>query len=88
MQRNKVLAKEILELIVRGDVGGGGLYGREILNIFADKYQHQLPAGLEVAVSYHLQLLASAGFLKSAKSEHDEENFEMTWAGHDFIEAD
>lgn len=86
MVRNESLSKEILRLIVREDNAGGGLYGSEILGVFAETYPHQLPAGLNEAVSYHLQLLAGAGFLKATKSDHDEENFEMTWAGHDFIE--
>lgn len=86
MKRNNALAKEILEVISTEDNGGGGLYRSEILGVFAEKYDHQ-GSGLEPALSYHLHLLETASFVKVTRVDHDDDNFEMTWAGHDFIEA-
>ncbi|WP_277964609.1 hypothetical protein [Pseudomonas sp. RIT-To-2] len=87
MKRNKFFAKEILEFIVREDELGGGLYRSEILAVFAETYPNQNPAGLYDALSYHLNLLLSAGFVTVTSSDHDEENVQITWAGHDYIEA-
>ena len=86
MQRNIALAKEILEVVSTEDNSGGGLYRSEILGVFTERYAHQ-GYGLEPAVSYHLNLLETAGFVKVTRTDHDDDNFEMTWAGHDFIEA-
>ena len=86
MQRNKALAKEILEIVSTEDNSGGGLYRSEILGVLTERHAQQVH-GLESAVSYHLNLLETAGFVKITRSDHDNDNFEMTWAGHDFIEA-
>lgn len=86
MQRNKALAKEILEIVSTEDNSGGGLYRSEILGVFTERYADQ-GDGLEDAVRYHLHLLETAGFVKITRTNHDDDNFEMTWAGHDFIEA-
>ena len=86
MKRNNELAKEILEIVSSEDNSGGGLYRSEILGVFTERYSSQ-EDGLEPAVSYHLHLLETAGFLKITRTDHDDDNFEMTWAGHDFMEA-
>lgn len=86
MFRNKVLAKEILELIAAEDNAGGGLYREEVCGVFAERYPDHEP-GRVGALNYHLHLLETAGFVKVTRSDHDEDNFEMTWAGHDFIDA-
>lgn len=88
MFRNKLLAKEILELIVSEDGGGGGLYREEIEGVFAEKYPDHEP-GRADAVTYHLHILETANLVKLTKDSEDrnQDNFEMTWAGHDFLEA-
>lgn len=86
MFRNKVLAKEILQLIAAEDNGGGGLHREEIHGVYAERYPNH-EAGRVDALNYHLLLLETAGFVKVTRADHDEDNFEMTWAGHDFIDA-
>jgi len=88
MLRNKSIAKEILEIVAVEDGGGGGLYREEIHAVYAERYPNHEPGRVD-ALDYHLHLLETAGFVKLEKNdqgrEHD--NFEMTWDGHDFIEA-
>ena len=86
MFRNKVLAKEILQLIAAEDNGGGGLHREEIHGVYDERYPNN-EAGRVDALNYHLLLLETAGFVKVTRTDHDEDNFEMTWAGHDFIDA-
>jgi hypothetical protein len=87
MQRNDALAKELLEIIVSEDNSGGGLYRSEIHAIFLERYPNAA-AGHEDAINYHLHLLETGGFLKASYDEEvdmDLDNFEVTWAGHDFL---
>ncbi|UVL65054.1 DUF2513 domain-containing protein [Pseudomonas sp. B21-031] len=89
MIRNARLAKELLRIIVDEDNGGGGLYRSEIQAVFAEKYPGVEP-GREEAVNYHLHILETGGFVK-VTPDLDEDfelaNFEMTWAGHDLLDA-
>lgn len=88
MQRNSELAKEILEIIIAEDNGGGGLYRDEIHGVFAERYpDHE--AGRFDHIEYHLLLLVSGGFVTFTaddEGDRDQDNFEMTWAGHDFVQ--
>ncbi|MBA6092840.1 hypothetical protein H4C81_28930 [Pseudomonas monteilii] len=85
MQRNKELALELLATIVSEDHGGGGLYREEIQAVLDEKYpDHE--EGRRDAVDYHLHLLETAGFLKFTQNGKDDDNYEVTWAGHDYLE--
>ncbi|AIN57784.1 hypothetical protein O165_005505 [Pseudomonas soli] len=83
------LAKELLEIIVTEDNGGNGLYRSEIHAVFAERYPHTAPVHVD-AVNYHLHILDTAGLVKATYDEDvnlDLDNFEMTWAGHDLLDA-
>ncbi|QXI49148.1 DUF2513 domain-containing protein [Pseudomonas anuradhapurensis] len=88
MQRNSELAKEILESIIIEDHGGGGLYREEIHAVFEERYPDREPGRFD-RLEYHLSLLVSGGFLTFTpddKGNRKNDNFEMTWAGHDFVQ--
>lgn len=87
MQRNSNLAKEILEIIIAEDSAGGGLYREEIHGVFAERHGDH-GSGRDEYVEYHLLILESGGFVKRTKDNGDrnQDNFELTWAGHDFVE--
>ncbi|HGY9636466.1 TPA: hypothetical protein ACOJPK_001905 [Pseudomonas putida] len=89
MIRNVKLALELLKILVEEDNGGGGLYRSEIQAVFAEKYPG-VEAGREGAVNYHLHILETGGFVKVTPDLEDDfelANFEMTWAGHDLLDA-
>lgn len=87
MRRNKKLAEEILEIILAGDDGGDGLVRCKIHRVFEERYPNHEPGRYD-HVEYHLRLLESGGFVKLTEdySDSDHDSFEMTWAGHDFLE--
>lgn len=88
MQRNIKLAKEILDIIISETNGGGGLYRDEIHAVFVERYP-DYERGRDDHVEYHLHLLETGGFVKvteDPEGDRDKDNFELTWAGHDYVE--
>lgn len=88
MKRDKQLAKEILEIIAAEDNSGEGLDRCGIQAVFVERYR-SVGAAYEAELNYHLHLLQTGGFLKVTQDQDDFEldNFELTWSGHDLIEA-
>ncbi|ATB63291.1 hypothetical protein [Pseudomonas mosselii] len=86
MERNTKLAKEILDIIIAEDNGGGGLYRDEIHGVFEERYRSH-PSHYD-HVEYHLHLLETGGLVRLTRDDSDREkdNFDMTWAGHDFVQ--
>lgn len=89
MKRDKQLAKEILEIIATEDNSGEGLDRCGILAVLIERYP-SVGAAYEAELNYHLHLLHTGGFLKATfdEDEFELDNFEMTWTGHDLLEAD
>lgn len=90
MRRNKLWANQLLDIVVDNDQGGGGLFREEIRRLFAgsDSGQGFTSEELWEAVDYHLHLLVTAGFLTFTGDDEnnwDLDNFQMTWAGHEYI---
>ncbi|MBS3183737.1 hypothetical protein JIQ88_01410 [Pseudomonas sp. PCH44] len=91
MKRKIEFAVHLLGFIERNDHEGIGLYREELRQLFEND-----PISGEVAedqtwvvVDYHLRLLETAGFV-TREADIDgkigEDNFELTWAGHEFFE--
>lgn len=88
MKRDVSMAKEILEIIATEDESGEGLDRCGIRAYFIEKYP-SVGAAYEAELNYHLHLLQTGGFLKFSSDEDDFEldMFELTWSGHDLLEA-
>lgn len=92
MERNKRFAVHLLGYIERNDHEGIGLYRSELRYLFeSDSISGEVPEDQAwVVVDYHLRLLETAGLL-TREAEIDgkigEDNFELTWAGHEFLDA-
>ncbi|WP_339546308.1 DUF2513 domain-containing protein [Pseudomonas sp. RA_35y_Pfl2_P32] len=89
MLRNKGWAVELINIIAE-EPTGAGMNRAEIRLMFCASDSGS-GLGSEYAwdtVDYHLHLLETAGFVKLTKDEERAyDYFEMTWAGHDYLEA-
>jgi hypothetical protein len=78
MRRDMDLAREMLRQIeARPDIDGW--------------IEFSIPGRSDAELSYHVQLLAEAGFVAardiSTKGRHDWQAVRLTWAGHEFLDA-
>ena len=90
MKRNKDWALSLLVFLERIP-DGCGLTRQELKEMF-DKSDVSSSMSTEEAwdaCEYHIHLLTTAGFVLKTKSDdgiaHDD--FELTWAGHDYLES-
>lgn len=95
MKRNNDWAKKLLTFL-EDEPEGTGLLRHELKASFeaAELGRWMTPQQISDAVDYHLHLLASANFVLVYESQDDYEDSEgnddefiLTWAGHDYLEG-
>ncbi len=93
MRRNKDLAIRLLSYIEDRDSEGLGLYRAELKECLKNDPNAKLGdvhSALD-ALDYHLHLVETAGFVVCTLSELEGDragdNFELTWAGHEYLAA-
>lgn len=94
MHRNKGLVVRLLSYIQDRDLDGYGLYRAELKECLESDTSAKLgdvPSALN-ALDYHLYLAETAGFVIRTPSEEEGDkagdNFELTWAGHEYLAAE
>lgn len=90
MKRNKALA--LVLLLSLEEVADGGSLTRHELKVLLGQTEFSASMSSEElwdALDYHLRILVTAGFVIETESSegmaHDD--FDLTWAGHDFLDA-
>ncbi|CAK9890065.1 MULTISPECIES: DUF2513 domain-containing protein [Pseudomonas] len=99
MQRSETVAKTILELIIKHDGDGTGVFRSDLYSFAERELPRSLVQGdMAATVDYHLYLLEDAGFVNmvmgetEAEDESEDEDamdsdyFMLTWAGHDYLD--
>lgn len=93
MLRQKELAIQLLSILEEHDSEGAGLYRSDLMESLETEPKAKADAQLERwnIVDYHLRLLATAGFIvftpSDVKGDTATDNFELTWSGHDYLDA-
>lgn len=91
MKRNKDWALGLLRFLEEAP-DGDGLSRHELKVLFdqSDLCPSMSSEDIWDAFDYHLHLLTTAGFVLATKSDkgmaHDD--FDLTWAGHDYLEIE
>lgn len=90
MKRNKTLALVLL-LSLEDVADGGGLTRHELKGLLGQTNLADSMSTEELwdTLDYHLKILVTAGFVTETESAdgmaHDD--FDLTWAGHDYLDA-